>query len=446
MRPSAVSRKGKVVRSCVASSATSARGRPWSSARGARKLEYRGYDSAGVCLLGGDGVRDGASGRQPGRAARRRARARRGRRRRSRATATIGIGHTRWATTGASARPTRTRTSTRRRRPHRRQRHRRELPRPQAPPRGHGRRVHLRDRRRGHRAPHRTSPRRRRPRRRRPARLRRARGSLRVRRAAARAARRARRRPQGVPADRRPRRRRALPRLGRPGVPRADRRVQYVENDEIVAIRPRRDACSARRGRAVEREIESSTGTRTTAEKGGYETFMLKEIHEQADALAETIADRTVAETASTSATELDETLLRDAKRIVIVACGTSYHAASDRPVRDRGVGAGAGRASTSRPSTATRDPLVGPGDLVIGITQSGETADTLAAMRRRAASRRDRARAHERHGLAGHPRRGRHALHPRRPRGRASRRPRRSSPRSRSCSCSRCGSPSCAG
>jgi glucosamine--fructose-6-phosphate aminotransferase (isomerizing) len=120
-----------------------------------------------------------------------------------------------------------------------------------------------------------------------------------------------------------------------------------------------------------------------TAEKGGYETFMLKEIYEQADAIAETIADRTVRE----DGVDLDDVgalsdeQLRAAKRIIVVACGTSYHAgligryAIEELAR---VPVDVEIASEYR----YRNPIVGPGDLVIGITQSGETADTLAAMR----------------------------------------------------------------
>jgi glucosamine--fructose-6-phosphate aminotransferase (isomerizing) len=110
---------------------------------------------------------------------------------------------------------------------------------------------------------------------------------------------------------------------------------------------------------------------------------MLKEIHEQADAVAETIADRTVREDGVDLADEasFDEALLLDVRRIVVVACGTSYHAgligryAIEEWAR---VPVEMDVASEYR----YRNPVVGPGDLVIGITQSGETADTLAAMR----------------------------------------------------------------
>ena len=110
---------------------------------------------------------------------------------------------------------------------------------------------------------------------------------------------------------------------------------------------------------------------------------MLKEIHEQADAVAETIADRTIRD----DGVDLDDvgalttSMLRGVERIVVVACGTSYHAgligryAIEEWAR---VPVEVEIASEYR----YRNPVVGPGDLVIGITQSGETADTLAAMR----------------------------------------------------------------
>jgi glucosamine--fructose-6-phosphate aminotransferase (isomerizing) len=110
---------------------------------------------------------------------------------------------------------------------------------------------------------------------------------------------------------------------------------------------------------------------------------MLKEIHEQADTVAETIADR-IASGTHVDLQEpgaLDEQLLAEVQRIVIVACGTSYHAgligryAIEEWAR---VPVEMEIASEYR----YRNPVVKDGDLVIGISQSGETADTLAAMR----------------------------------------------------------------
>jgi glucosamine--fructose-6-phosphate aminotransferase (isomerizing) len=118
------------------------------------------------------------------------------------------------------------------------------------------------------------------------------------------------------------------------------------------------------------------------AEKGGYPTFMMKEIHEQPDAVAETIADRLPdLDRVDLSELELSDDFVRGVRRIVIVACGTSYHAglvgryAIEQWAR---VPVEMDVASEYR----YRDPVVGPDDLVIGMTQSGETADTLAAMR----------------------------------------------------------------
>ena len=162
------------------------------------------------------------------------------------------------------------------------------------------------------------------------------------------------------------------------------RSVQYVENGEIVVLRPDGVTVSMSSGEIVERDVEQIDWDEDTAEKGGYETFMLKEIHEQADAVAETIADR-VARGDGVDLDEqgaLDEALLADIKRVVVVACGTSYHAgligryAIEEWAR---VPVEMDVASEYR----YRNPVVGPGDLVIGISQSGETADTLAAMRK---------------------------------------------------------------
>jgi glutamine---fructose-6-phosphate transaminase (isomerizing) len=168
-----------------------------------------------------------------------------------------------------------------------------------------------------------------------------------------------------------------------PAFLRETRRVQYIENGEIVAITPEGTTFMEPDGTVLDREVVEIDWDEATAEKGGFETFMLKEIHEQADAVAETIADRTVRADGVDLDDEgaLDEAILRGVKRIVVVACGTSYHAgligryAIEEWAR---IPVEMDIASEYR----YRNPVVGPGDLVIGITQSGETADTLAAMR----------------------------------------------------------------
>jgi glucosamine 6-phosphate synthetase-like amidotransferase/phosphosugar isomerase protein len=118
------------------------------------------------------------------------------------------------------------------------------------------------------------------------------------------------------------------------------------------------------------------------AEKGGHETFMLKEIYEQPDALWDTLGDRLNDDgTVDLVDLGMDDAQLARVERIHIVACGTSYHAGlvGRYLIEDWArVPVHIEVASEYRYRTC----LAGPGDMVIGITQSGESADTLAAMR----------------------------------------------------------------
>jgi glucosamine--fructose-6-phosphate aminotransferase (isomerizing) len=136
-------------------------------------------------------------------------------------------------------------------------------------------------------------------------------------------------------------------------------------------------------GDPVERATVTVDWDEETAEKGGFDTFMAKEIHEQADSVADAIADRTARGDGVDLAEEgiFDEALLEDVRRIVIVACGTSYHAGL--------IGRYAIEEWARLPVEMDvaseyryRNPVIGPGDLIVAISQSGETADTLAAMR----------------------------------------------------------------
>src|SRR3954449_6804198 len=160
------------------------------------------------------------------------------------------------------------------------------------------------------------------------------------------------------------------------------RRALGIKNGEIVTIHKGDVTLIDLEGNRQEREPEEVTWDEDAAEKGGYDTFMLKEIHEQPDAVAETITDRLPGlDGVDLSDVELDDDFLRDIERIVIVACGTSYHSgligryAIEQWAR---IPVEMDIASEYR----YREPVQRPNDLVIGITQSGETADTLAAMR----------------------------------------------------------------
>ncbi|MCB0862986.1 MAG: glutamine--fructose-6-phosphate transaminase (isomerizing) [Solirubrobacterales bacterium] len=155
-----------------------------------------------------------------------------------------------------------------------------------------------------------------------------------------------------------------------------------IEDGEIVTLTADGVTVTKADGEPVDRDTEEVKWDEETAEKAGYDTFMMKEIHEQPDAIAETILDRlTDDDSVDLSDIGFGDEVFRQASRIVIVACGTSYHAglvgryAIERWAR---VPVEMDIASEYR----YRDPVIGKNDLVIGITQSGETADTLAAMR----------------------------------------------------------------
>jgi glucosamine--fructose-6-phosphate aminotransferase (isomerizing) len=161
------------------------------------------------------------------------------------------------------------------------------------------------------------------------------------------------------------------------------RRVQYIDNDELVVVRPDGVEFLTAAGERLQRDIVEIDWDAETAEKQGYETFMLKEIHEQADAVAETIGERAARGVGIDLGDlgSIDDALLRNVRRIVIVACGTSYHAGL--------IGRYAIEEFSRVPVEVEiaseyryRNPVVSSGDMVIGISQSGETADTLAAMR----------------------------------------------------------------
>jgi glutamine---fructose-6-phosphate transaminase (isomerizing) len=159
------------------------------------------------------------------------------------------------------------------------------------------------------------------------------------------------------------------------------RHAQIVQDGEIVVVTAEGSRFMDAAGNPIEREVTEVEWDEETAEKGGYETFMLKEIHEQPAAVAETVADRLREDRVELGDIGISDEELAGLRRVLIVACGTSYHAGvvaryaieewSQVPV-------GVDIASEFR----YRRPLFDEHDLVIGITQSGETADTLAAMR----------------------------------------------------------------
>src|SRR5438105_12591891 len=154
------------------------------------------------------------------------------------------------------------------------------------------------------------------------------------------------------------------------------RRAYFPLDGEIVEITP----AGARflvDGAEVERELEDIQWDQEVAEKGGFETFMLKEIYEQPEAVAETIGDRVRGHNLVLDALAMTELEVQNLRRVVIVACGTAYHAA----VVGRYVIEEWARVPVE-PDIASewiyRNPVLSKDTLVIGISQSGETRDTV--------------------------------------------------------------------
>ena len=161
------------------------------------------------------------------------------------------------------------------------------------------------------------------------------------------------------------------------------RKVLYLQDGEFASLSPSGVVLKDLQGKTIERGIDEVTWNPVMAEKGGYRHFMLKEIHEQPRAMMDTTRGRVNLEKEVVELEEMDLPIekVKKLKRITLVACGTSWHAAlvgkflieklAKIPVE---VDIGS--------EFRYRDPLVGPGDLLVAISQSGETADTLAAMR----------------------------------------------------------------
>ena len=160
------------------------------------------------------------------------------------------------------------------------------------------------------------------------------------------------------------------------------RRFMFLEEGDVAEIRRKSVRVLDSSGRAVERPVRESELSADAAEKGPYRHFMLKEIHEQPRAIADTLAERVahgrLLEAAfGPAATEV----FKRTACVHIVACGTSYHAASvaryfiEQICR---IPCAVDIASEYR----YRNPLVPANSLFVTISQSGETADTLAALR----------------------------------------------------------------
>jgi glutamine---fructose-6-phosphate transaminase (isomerizing) len=159
------------------------------------------------------------------------------------------------------------------------------------------------------------------------------------------------------------------------------RKIQLIDDGEVVSITPKGARFLDVENGELEREILEVDWDEDAAEKSGYETFMLKEIYEQPDAVKETLGDRVRHGRLVLENLGLTDQELQNLRRIVILACGTAYHSG----VVGRYIIEEWARIPVE-PDIASewryRNPVLSKDTLVIGISQSGETADTLAAMR----------------------------------------------------------------
>ncbi len=160
------------------------------------------------------------------------------------------------------------------------------------------------------------------------------------------------------------------------------RRALFLDHGDVASIGADGVRVLDASARPVERPLEPLDLDPVRAEKGGHRHFMLKEIHDQPDAIRNTVAaylasDR---EGVDLAATGLEGRRLEAVRRVQLVACGTSWHACLVGRIlveQLTGLPAEVDYASEYR----YRSPLVGADVLAVGVTQSGETADTLAAM-----------------------------------------------------------------
>ena len=166
-----------------------------------------------------------------------------------------------------------------------------------------------------------------------------------------------------------------------PAILQYTRKYYLLEENEIATIKADRvEFCDIHKQEIV-KEVKVSDLDMDAAEKGGYEHFMLKEIHEQPTAVKTTIAPRIVNGMPDLSECGLTDEMLKNYRKIFVVACGTACHAG----MVGKYVIEKLARTEVTVDIASEfryRDPIVTPEDLVIVISQSGETADTKAALK----------------------------------------------------------------
>lgn len=166
-----------------------------------------------------------------------------------------------------------------------------------------------------------------------------------------------------------------------PAIIKYTNKYYLLEHDEIALLTNSGVSFCDLEGADIEKELKVADWDQEAAEKGGYEHYMLKEIHEQPTAVKTTVTPRITKGLPCLEECGVTAEKLKDINQIYVVACGTAMHAGMvgkyviEKMAR---VPVHVDIASEFR----YRDPLIKEGDLVIIISQSGETADSLAAMR----------------------------------------------------------------
>gem|GEM_PF-3372328 len=162
------------------------------------------------------------------------------------------------------------------------------------------------------------------------------------------------------------------------------RSMLFLEDGEIAELSAEGIRIENATGETVQRQPKNITWSAAMAEKEGYKHFMLKEINEQPRAITDTLRGRISLEHGDVTLDEvplLTPEAIAGIRRILIIACGTSYHAGLVGRLwieKFSGIPAEVDLGSEFR----YRDPLLSPDTLVVSISQSGETADTLAAVK----------------------------------------------------------------
>jgi len=161
------------------------------------------------------------------------------------------------------------------------------------------------------------------------------------------------------------------------------RHVIYLEDGELVTITPDDVTTTNIDNQTVTKEIQEIHWDLDQIQKGGYPHFMLKEIHEQPETVRDAFRGRILPETGDVklSGLRLTDWELRNVRRIIILACGTSWHAGllGEYLLEEyAGIPVEVEYASEFR----YRSPVIEPGTICLTISQSGETIDTLEAMR----------------------------------------------------------------